>query len=125
MAKATRTPAARQQARAAAKAQHQQKAQAQADKDALKRADAEEVEIGKGRPLTLHQLNLIAKRNSAAARDENRQIANAIAKTAYDGLQGRRNRGVERRAARVRDAEASMAAKQTAAKTDTQIEAKK
>lgn len=101
-----KTAQKRAEARQAAKEKHQKETQAQADADALKRPDNEPPKINprSDRPFTLHELNQIARRNNEATRDEDRAIAQAIAKTAYDSLQGRRTKSIARRSARARDA---------------------
>lgn len=107
--------AKRAAARLKAKEQQRAKAQAQADADARRKPNTAAPKLDPKRPLTLHELNEISKRNAEATRDEDRAIAQSIAQQAFNSLQGRRTKAIAKRSAKAKGAQAALEAAQKAA----------
>lgn len=96
----------------AKKASAKATAELQADADTAKRPDLTEVKLSKGKVLTLHEHNMLARERDASMRDENRDAAKAAGKavlTVLDGS-GRGVRGRHSKLARAASAQRDLAA---------------
>lgn len=86
-----KTLSARAASRRAKIAAQQEAAKAQADRDERVAIVDPEIKMVPGKPLSLHELNLIARRIDRANRDEAREAANAAGKAAFEVLAGRKD----------------------------------
>lgn len=87
------TLSARAANRRAKIAAQQAAAKAQADRDERVSVVDPEIKLVPGKQLSLHELNLMARRIDRANRDEAREAANAAGKAAFEVLSGRKDTG--------------------------------
>jgi len=78
--------------------------------------------VGRGtdKPLSLHELNKLAKQNNAVLKEDAREIAKAAGKAAYEAASGRRPNVSARRYKNMRDAQAALDAQKAKQAQDEQ-----